>query len=130
MPAAGVGAETASYAGTDRYARSKAIAERAVLEAAFRAAGVRMRELDVTLGGITVPGDPRGARDGLGADIAADAGAVFNHDLLAEIFGELGRQHAKRGVAAAAGLRSNDDAHRPFGPRRGKRRAGHDHGGE
>ena len=35
-PAASVGAETASYAGTDRYARSKAIAERAVLEAAAR----------------------------------------------------------------------------------------------
>ena len=55
----------------------------------------------------------RGADHGLGADIAAGAGAVFDHEGLPEPLVEPLADQPRRDVDAAAGGKTGNDAHRP-----------------
>jgi len=52
----------------------------------------------------------RGLGDRIGADIAARAGPVLDHDLLAEPVAQLLRQDARNDVCAAAGWKGYDQA--------------------
>ena len=52
-------------------------------------------------------------RDEIGADDAVGAGAVVDHALLAETFGEFLTHETAEDVVAAAGRKRHDDAHRP-----------------
>jgi len=58
----------------------------------------------------------RGLGDRVGADIAARARAVLDHDLLAETGAELLRDDPRDDVGAAAGREGDDQADRPIGP--------------
>ena len=54
----------------------------------------------------------RRARGQLGRDIAAGAGTVVDHDLLAQRVAHFGRDQAHRDVHARAGCKADEDAHR------------------
>ena len=58
-----------------------------------------------------------GVRDRFGAEIAAGAGAVLDHELLAEPLTKLLRHDAGDNVGAAAGRERHDQMDRPLGPR-------------
>ena len=49
------------------------------------------------------------------ADVAACAGSVIHHDLLAEIFGQPRHDHAHHCISAATGRKSDDDVDRLAG---------------
>jgi hypothetical protein len=51
--------------------------------------------------------------DELGGDVAACAAAVVDHDLLAEAFRKLLRDHARHRIARAARRETDDEAQRP-----------------
>src|SRR5262245_36000900 len=57
-----------------------------------------------------------GLGDRVGADIAACAGAVLDHDLLAEPVAQLLRDDARNDVRAAAGREGYDQADRSLRP--------------
>ena len=69
---------------------------------------------------------------GLGGEVETDgqraAGAVVDHDLLADLLGQLGTQDARDGVGRAAGGLRNDEPDRLV--RILRRRAGREHAGE
>ena len=71
-----------------------------------------------------------GTRDLLGADAAAAADAVLDHELLAEPLAELLRDDAGDGVGAAAGGERHDEADRPLRPARVRGLRQHCVGGE
>ena len=58
----------------------------------------------------------RGAHDRLGADVAARAGTVLDHERLAELLRERLRDDPHKDVDRAAGRKADDDAHRPVRP--------------
>ena len=58
-------------------------------------------------------------------DVGARAGLVFDDHLLAEDFGELGREQARVDVDAAAGGEADDEAHGAGGIGLGERIGGH-----
>ena len=66
------------------------------------------------------------ARDAFDRDRAAGAGAVLDHELLAEHVAEALRDDARHAVGVAAGRERHDDLHRPVRPVLGLRRAGSD----
>ena len=53
-----------------------------------------------------------GACDELGGDIAAGAGTVFDHELLAEFLRQPGRNQPHRGIGKARRWKADDDAYR------------------
>ena len=65
----------------------------------------RQQRVAVGLGGV----------DRLGADIAAGAAAVLDHERLAEPLLKPGREDSRHGVDAAAGRFADDDLDRPIG---------------
>jgi len=56
-----------------------------------------------------------GAIDRLGADIAAGAAAVLDHERLAQMLLEAGGENSRHGIDAAAGGHADDDFHRSIG---------------
>jgi len=67
----------------------------------------------------------RGARDDFGADDAFRAGAVIDHDLLAESLREVVRDVARHDVVTAAGRLRHEQADRPRRKLRFRGRRGH-----
>src|SRR5262249_5090732 len=49
--------------------------------------------------------------DEIGGNVAAGAGAIFDHELLAEEHTELLRQHSRGNIARGAGTETHDDPH-------------------
>ena len=66
----------------------------------------------------------RGGRDLAGAERAAGARTIFDHEGLAEFGGQMLRAEPRHHVGVAAGAERHDDGHRPGRPVRGVKRAG------
>ena len=66
----------------------------------------------------------RGGRDLAGAERAAGARAVLDHEGLAELGGQMLRAEPRHHVGVAAGAERHDDGHRPGRPVRGVKRPG------